>query len=160
MQKLFTLFLFFCCSFSNAQSFQPTVIGSAGADASFTNGFMDWTIGETVTETFSAAPGYFSQGFHQPDSVLIISVADFSAPSFSIYPNPVVRNLFLDFGNSKDFFEMEIIDPTGHVVKNVKISPNGLAQVPFQHFANGIYLVNIFNTNTQQKTSYKLIKTE
>lgn len=160
MKKFLTLVFIFCFSSSYTQSFQPAVIGSAGADASFTNGFMAWTIGETMTETFSASPGYFTQGFHQPDSVLIISVADFDSLFFSIYPNPVVCDLFLDFGNSRDLFEMEIIDLTGKVVKNEKISPNGLVQLPFQHFANGIYLVNIFNTNTQRSISYKLVKTE
>jgi len=50
-----------------AQSFSLEVIGSAGTFATSANGSMAWTIGEVMTETYTSADNFFTQGFHQPD---------------------------------------------------------------------------------------------
>lgn len=55
-----------------AQSFSQYVIGSAGTFATSPQGSMSWTIGEVVIETYSSSSNHFlTQGFHQPDNLVI-----------------------------------------------------------------------------------------
>lgn len=83
-----------------AQSFTPDVIGSAGTFATSASGSMSWTIGEVMTETYSSAGNFFTQGFHQPDTSFVISVIENSQPNISVYPNPIIDNVVIDFSAS------------------------------------------------------------
>lgn len=58
---------------ANAQSFEREVIGSAGTFATSPYGSMEWTIGEVMTETYGSNGNFFTQGFHQPNALEIIT---------------------------------------------------------------------------------------
>jgi len=60
--------------FISAQITSPEVISSSGAYFSNTSGSMSWTLGETVTETFSNGSNILTQGFQQPVSVSITGI--------------------------------------------------------------------------------------
>jgi gliding motility-associated-like protein len=68
-------------SYLHAQSFSQNVVGSSGTFATSANGSMAWTIGEVMIETYSGTGNFFTQGFHQPNSVPIPGeVIDFFIP--------------------------------------------------------------------------------
>src|ERR1044072_8683354 len=63
MKKTLLLLTCLATTYVNAQSLAPQVISSAGT--SFTDGVsqLDWTLGETVTQTFTDGTTILSQGF-------------------------------------------------------------------------------------------------
>src|SRR3990172_6549936 len=115
--KRILLFVFSICLlpsyFLQAQSFSPNVIGSAGTFAISASGSMSWTIGEVMTETYASAGNFFTQGFHQPDTSFVISVSNHVSQNISIYPNPFIDNVTLDFSAATGSYSVEILDMQG-----------------------------------------------
>lgn len=65
----------------NAQSLDREVIGAAGEYTTSTFGSMEWTIGEVITDTYINTVHSFTQGFHQPNTIEIVSnPTDFFIP--------------------------------------------------------------------------------
>lgn len=77
MKKTFISFISISFAFTyqnaNAQSFAREVIGSAGTFATSVYGSMAWTIGEVMTETYDNSGNFFTQGFHQPNTLEILT---------------------------------------------------------------------------------------
>ena len=143
----------------NAQSITPDVIGSAGTFATSTSGSMSWTIGEVMTETYSSSGNFFTQGFQQPDTSFSIGIAQPVSPNFSVYPNPVIDHLVIDFSSASGNYKMEIFDMQGQLLSSSIVTANQTQlNVSFVGFDNGIYLLNITNTETNTKNSYRIIK--
>ncbi len=163
--KRILLFVFPICFlpsyFLHAQSFTPDVIGSAGTFATSASGSMSWTIGEVMTETYSSANNFFTQGFHQPDTSFVISVIDNAQPNISVYPNPVIDNVIIDFSASSGNYSVEIFDMQGQLLRKEPISANQKQlNISFLDFANGMYFLNIINKETNTRSSYKINKAE
>jgi hypothetical protein len=163
MKKIYALL--FCLSvftIGQAQSFDPYVIGSSGTFASSASGSMAWTVGEVMTKTYSSAGNFFTQGFHQPvDTVFIDVIADISTQNISIFPNPVVDNLVIDFSSSSGNYSIEIINMQGQLLRTETVSSGQKRLgISFYNFANGVYLLNIVNVETHSRNSYKINKTE
>jgi len=55
----------------HGQSLTPQVIASSGGYFTNGSGSLSWTIGETITETFTAGSSQLTQGFQQPDVVKV-----------------------------------------------------------------------------------------
>ena len=146
---------------ANAQSSPQTVIGSAGTFTSFTGGSIAWTIGEVITETYSPSGYFFTQGFHQPDTAYLTLVPDLSSQNISIYPNPVVNNLMIDLSLTNGFYKIELFDMQGKLVrKEGTLMHQKQLVIPFYELANGIYLLNIINAETNTRNSYRINKSE
>lgn len=62
--------LFFSAGVS-AQSLSPQVIASSGGFFSNGSGSLSWTLGETMTETFTGGSNQLTQGFQQPEMVKV-----------------------------------------------------------------------------------------
>lgn len=164
MKKLLLFFMSTAFAFGfenvNAQSIGPEVIGSSGTYATSAGGSMSWTIGEVMTETYSASGNYFTQGFHQPDSTFGIGMSTPVAENFSMYPNPVVDNLLVDFSTGSGDHLIEIFDMQGQLLRTEFVPANeSHFNFSFGGFENGVYLLNIINTETNTKSSYRIIKT-
>lgn len=143
-----------------AQSAAPEIIASSGGFFTGGNHSMSWTLGEPLTETYSSSNNYLTQGFQQPFP-LVLSVNNFTAPSFLIYPNPVTTNLQIDFSAVTGFFVVELFDAQGQLLlKKEFSSKQHLLNIDFNDFAQGIYLVNISGNNYNYKGSYKIVKME
>jgi hypothetical protein len=155
---IFTLYLF-AFQNANAQSASETVVGTAGDFATFANGSMSWTIGEVITETYSATGTIFTQGFNQPDTMYLTAVSEQASQLITVYPNPVIDNLVVDLSLTAGNFYVQIIDTQGQKVLQEIISSNqSHLELSFHGFAEGIYLLEMINTETQIKTSYKINK--
>lgn len=81
MKKLLLLLLFIgfflprCC---NAQSLAPAVVASQGDYFLSPTASVAWTIGEVMSETYSATNHFLTQGFHQPNLLPEISFEFFN----------------------------------------------------------------------------------
>ena len=74
------IFITVAIQYANSQSLARDVIGSAGMYITSADGSMAWTIGEVMTDTYSSANNFFTQGFHQPD----LSKPEVKIPPFFI----------------------------------------------------------------------------
>src|SRR6478736_1254128 len=73
-----------------AQSISPDVVASAGDYFLSASGSVSWTIGEPVTDTYTASSNILTKGFQQPVTIDLASVEENSgAGLFAAYPNPV-----------------------------------------------------------------------
>lgn len=163
MKKYTLLLVYVAFAFheAHAQSAPQTVVGSAGAFTTFANGSMSWTIGEVMTETYSSAGNFFTQGFNQPDTMYLTVISEPASQSVSVYPNPVVDNLVIDFSLTSGNYLVEIVDMQGQSLRKELIPANqNKFGISFREFADGIYLLNIVNSESQIRTSYKINKTK
>lgn len=146
---------------ANAQSAPQTVIASTGNFATFANGSMTWTLGEVMTETYAPAGYFFTQGFNQPDTMYVTYVSNPTSPNISVYPNPVVENLIIDLSLSTGAHVLEIFDLQGQLLRKESIPANvNRLNLSFREFANGIYFMNITNTESNIRKTYKINKAE
>lgn len=147
-----------------AQSFQPSVIASAGTSNNFLGGSIQWTIGEVDTETFTSGNYSFTQGFNQPDSSnLPTEVSKISTPQFTVsyYPNPVIGNLNLFFSKSTGTYILQIYGMVGEKISETSISGSSEPIViPFNKYSEGMYILTLINSETSQKVSFKVIKSK
>jgi hypothetical protein len=156
------LLLLFAFTIAKAQSFQPSVIASSGSTATFSGGSMDWTIGEVVTLTATVGSHSFTQGFNQPTSNSNpTGINKTSTPQFTVscYPNPVTNKLFVDFSKASDTYILSVYTVDGKKLNEyMVIDCMQPVVIPFAKYTDGIYIVNIVSSETNQKSSFKVIK--
>lgn len=134
-----------------SQSFQPTVIGSAGTYAAFANGSMAWTIGEVITPTFSSANNFFTQGFHQPEFLLTAAGEVQATSCISIYPNPVQEKIYV---NSDGEFTLLVYNMYGERIMERNLFP-GSNEMNIGNLSSGIYMLTVISQNGT-KQSFKI----
>ncbi|MFU8843753.1 MAG: hypothetical protein ACNA7V_08100 [Bacteroidales bacterium] len=75
MKRCFILILIIGCFFDiSGQTLTPEVISSSGGYFESTNASVSWTLGETVTETFTGTSFILTQGFQQPLGIQITGI--------------------------------------------------------------------------------------
>lgn len=140
------------------QSASPEVIAASGDYFANANNSVSWTLGEAMTETYSASAHFMTQGFQQP-AYNILSVANYTEPSVFVYPNPVINNLWIDFEKVPGNFSVELFDSNGKLLRKEELldGKNNLT-FSFNEYEEGIYLLNIIGKNNIYKCSYKIVR--
>jgi hypothetical protein len=156
-------FLLFCGIISSpavfSQSLQPTVIASDGGFATLTSGTISWTLGETVTETFSSSSNYLTQGFQQPSLVLMNSVGTTGPGKALIYPNPATELITIDLHYLPlALYTIELTDLLGNKISYMSGQNSAVFTFPLSDIANGVYLLTVSSPGFLQ--SYKVIKSK
>ncbi|MFO7864255.1 MAG: T9SS type A sorting domain-containing protein [Salinivirgaceae bacterium] len=147
MRKILLVALFLGGNFISAQE----LVTTSGETFSNTNYQMSFSLGETLTETFSSEEHTLTQGFQQ-GNLTVTSVADpvQTGLSVSVYPNPVQNHLTIE--TDVQGAKYRIINIQGKVVKTGHITETAL-QIDFSYLSNGTYLLNVNGQNT-----HKIIK--
>ena len=100
MKKIYPLLFLLCCVLS-AQAQLKTerdVVASSGDHYSNGDLSVTWTLGETITETYSNGALIVCQGFHQDDK-LVSSTQENKLPfPVSVFPNPTSATLHIKTG--------------------------------------------------------------
>lgn len=153
------LLLCICCflfGFSNAQSLAPSVVGFSGSSFSNATSQLDWTAGETVTNTLSAGSNMLTQGFHQPN--LTITAINEAATDYSVtvFPNPAVDLVHLQFNNTHNV-TVELFSIQGKLLRSVN-AENHL-EIPMTEYKAGTYLLTIQDQSAKVKT-YRIVKSQ
>lgn len=96
------------------------LIGSAGNSATGTTGYVVYSIGETVIDTYDASVNSFTYGFNQPIPGTI-GVLENPSPSITVYPNPTLSFIEVEAqrGSSLVFY-----DASGKVVYTAFMAEN------------------------------------
>jgi hypothetical protein len=98
-----------------SQSVSPDVIATCGDFFSNASGQLQWTLGETITETYSSANNTITQGFHQPNYGIPTSIESPNVLIPIFYPNPFSYMFFIQFGQEQKnlVYDFSIYDSNG-----------------------------------------------
>ncbi|HEY0029243.1 MAG TPA: T9SS type A sorting domain-containing protein [Bacteroidia bacterium] len=142
---------------TTAQSLDPQVISSSGT--TFNNGSsqIDFTTGEPATATLTGSGSGLTQGFHQPQ-LLVTAVDKNIDPNVSVFPNPSVSYLQVQFTDLKENTMLEIYSMEGKLLQSKAVSAVKEVQIDMSSYAPGNYLLSI-KENNKPTITYKISKT-
>ena len=83
------------------------------------------------------------------------SINDFEKKMFNIYPNPTSDALLVNALSNEDITQAKIYDLSGKLLLHLTFA-NHLAQqqIAVEHLANGMYIIEIFSTNSKQQMKF------
>ncbi|MCC6815529.1 MAG: T9SS type A sorting domain-containing protein [Saprospiraceae bacterium] len=155
MYKL--LFLLLALSFDQilAQKLAPTVISSAGAVQKSGNFSLEWTMGETITETKTTSNLIVTQGFHQ-SNLGLTSVKNDENLGISVFPNPAGAFLNIENPDLRNA-RINLINMNGQVILSDKLQLKS-QQLDLNSIIQGTYILTIQDGSQQQ--SFTIEKTK
>jgi hypothetical protein len=165
MKKI--VLLFFICAFSlslRAQYLTPFVVSTSGAFFSNGAGMLSTTIGElAAVTTLSGGSNFLTQGFQQPwDFNVSIPEMTENGFAFDVYPNPSKGNFTLALNSGKDSkVVVKVYDVLGKTVyfeSMNHISGFSSHEINLRKMAEGMYMLEVSNTETSTGKSTKSIK--
>lgn len=163
MQKtLLTGLLLLSLTAVKAQTVVPDVLASSGDFFSNSSGMIQWTIGETMVETYTTTGNFLTQGFHQtfidPNGVAEQQVIG----NLTLFPNPASDQVSLQFdGESSGAYIVEVYNALGQLMNSQQVS---VALGGYRHdivvrdFADGIYFVTVRKVGTEAASSFRINK--
>ena len=159
-QLLFLLFMLAGIHFSAAQTLTPQVVSVAGTSADNGDVYLSWTIGQTVSQTFSADTLMLTQGFEQGE----VSVTPISEglktleADVRVYPNPVQSRLSVDFHSSgNETVRLRLMNLSGRVVLNRAVTSfSNTHEINLSQVPSGTYLLKV-SVENKVKT-FKVVK--
>ncbi|MBL7855389.1 MAG: VCBS repeat-containing protein [Cyclobacteriaceae bacterium] len=137
----------------------PTVIASSGDYFTSAQGSLAWTLGEVMTETYSAGSRVaLTQGFHQPLAYLITDL-DAEALPDAVYPNPVRDVLKIKIMEAGSY-RLNVTNQQGQSIyqMDTKFEAGEVHEIPFSELPAALYVLKLSNTGTQQTELFKIIK--
>ncbi len=157
MKKLLLLSAFaFTFHVINAQSLSHQTVNSAGSTVKISTFNIDYSVGETITETIKGSNNSITQGFIQPEIKIQTGLSFFKDKegcNFSIFPNPTTE--FLEYNSEKtDEADFEVYSITGELVGKYR-STNKTINV--SDLTRGTYLIKL-KCNNSNNTFQKFIK--
>lgn len=159
MKKLYFITFFLAGALSStAQSLASSVIASSGDQFTSASGFLDWTLGEIMTETYQQNNYFFTQGFQQPATIRVTSIEE--EESLWVYPNPTKDVLQVKTVENGDYV-FEVFNLQGQrIVEQKAQSINGtrIHKIDLTDFRVAVYLLRISNTTTGKNDIHKIEK--
>ncbi len=145
MKKLLITIIALLPVLAFGQSLDRQVIGSAGDYASAGNVQLSWTVGEVATTTESSGNLLITQGFQQPDGLVVGIQSPVSGLSINLFPNPTEDMLVLKL-SSKDAKELQLqwFDMLGQVLGKMQTATvygEYSHEYDLSYFAPGTYFL-------------------
>ena len=151
--------LFFCLFFlaANVIIYGQQVIATQGNSSSNSAGALDYTIGEVVIAFGMDDSTHLTQGFHQP--VFRITNIENIEISFevSIYPNPAVDQLNIEFKEIKSGSRVDLYDASGRLLVTSLIRDYTMI-IPFHKYETGVYFLSFISSANQLLKTFKVQK--
>lgn len=157
MKTIYLVSFLFLFSYSKvkAQSLEPQVIGNAGTSFTNTNGSLEFTLGEPVTQTMSngTTTKTLTNGFHQP----IISIStnlgtELLMSGLKVYPVPATDKVMISFPNTPAGSMIELYNECGKLLFSGSNSEPEF-MLPLSEYETGIYFLKVDKGNL-----FKIIK--
>ncbi|MEI6852408.1 MAG: T9SS type A sorting domain-containing protein [Bacteroidota bacterium] len=147
---LFTFTVVLISIGSYSQSLGPEVLASSGDYFTNSNLKLSWTLGEMVTETFSAGGTFLTQGFQQSSYAPFAIDENEENKMISVYPNPFSDIITISTGNLTDL-KVQVFDLQGKNIMERTIETSN-KQLDFSAFEQGMYLIMVLNKTNPLKT--------
>jgi hypothetical protein len=153
-QLLFFGFTLFLSSTLFSQTIKKQLIANAGTSFSNSNSTIYWSIGETMTKSYSNELLIF-EGFHLPKEESITSTSKHlnSQAAAVLFPNPNSGQFTLRLNQVNYPMEYTLYSVHGQVVKNGILS-NEKYDFDISKFPQGVYHLKIQNSNYNTSISF------
>ena len=160
---LILIFLFFNTVEAFSQSIQRSVIfSSAGNYADAGTLHLQSNIGELMADTYAHPQGMLSQGFVQPETMMITLVNDHAGKiEAKAFPNPVTDKLYIELGATDvSSLVIEVFDLLGkkQSLPLSKANAGGHYELSFEDMQAGIYFVRISSGSGHYTKTFKINK--
>lgn len=148
----------------SAQAISREVVATAGEFQEEEGYVLEWTIGETVSETFVKGDEQFTQGFHQPYLYQITDIPDPGLTkdyTIDIYPNPAEYFFYVEFDPAQDREPLELIlfNTSGSKIYETPIDPHiHKYKINIQHLASDMIQMIITDKERSFYNRFKIIK--
>ena len=142
---------------ASGQTLSPEVFASAGTSMIGANGGLEFTIGEVVTTTLPSGGGSLTQGFQQPN-IILVGVEEFiDVYTINLYPNPVQQFVTIET-NSDEELQAKIYNAHGQLVIDHKVFTQK-AVLNLDGIADGPYFLHITRLSGEAVKNFSIIKT-
>ena len=137
------------------------VIASTGSCFTTPDVSLSWTLGEPISETDVSTNGYLTQGFQQPQTIVVTDVTNpvSNQGNVSAYPNPFTGVISLQNNNEGKTLNIELVDMQGKTVLKQNMVTQQ-QQFDLSAFANGIYFLRVYDTDNKLVQTLKIDKTK
>ena len=150
------LLFFIACLLSNFLNGQQ-VIGTQGGSNSNSAGSLDYTIGEVVVTFGSDDSTHLTQGFHQPVFEITNIVTIEINFEVSIYPNPAVDQLNIQFKELHQGARFDLYDANGKLLFT-RLITDPFMTIPFSNYETGVYFLSFISKNNELLNTFKVQK--
>jgi hypothetical protein len=158
---LLSLLLLLCGTKVEGQSISRYVFGSSGTEGSVGSVLIYSNVGEMMVNTISAGTDVLTQGFEQPENIIITSLHDLgSGQNFLVFPNPVLDKFNIRY-NGPGPLTVSIYTVQGALLwrERPSVFEQGLSPImDVTDLKSGIYLIMIENREGQALQTSKFIK--
>ncbi len=137
-----------------AQTTKPEVFASGGKTATVGATQVSYTIGEPMTQQFTAGNYILTQGFHQPIKGFV-GIAENFNPTIQIFPNPTTDEIHVILPDNPGEYTMSIYNSAGQLVKTL-VSAESKQKISLKEEAAASYFLQISGTSFSNQ--YTIIK--
>ena len=150
-------FIFGLTDYATAQELNPSVISTGGETFTASGYFLDFVIGELVTESYTEQGVMLTQGFLQGvEEELGVNEQTISVDDIDVYPNPFSDMIYIMCKDKDKPIRIEIEDIQGCMVHSLQFNNNSM-KVRLKQLNPGLYVLRlIFPDNNF--VSKKIIK--
>jgi hypothetical protein len=144
-----------------AQEISREVTTPAGDRYSNSDYIINWTLGETVSETMSDGSLMLTHGFQQ-GSLVITRIDDPDMNFLSgvdVFPNPVTDYVNVKFSDISYQAEILLYDLNGKLLKR-EIASEKIHSISFEDYSSGTYILRINSVNQKHSANFKIIKNQ
>ncbi len=141
-----------------SQSLSQSVVASSGGNGTGEGISIQWTIGETFTETLQGDALILTQGFHQTD-LIVTSIDEISGVEVEIlaFPNPATEHVTIGVhDDSYTGMTYRLADFLGNILA-VGALDGFETQVSFSKLQSGVYFLVVSSSEQHLKT-FRIVK--
>lgn len=160
MKKTLLLFLgLFSAGWGYSQSASPSVIASDGDHINAGSFQLDYTVGEVVIETVYGDSLTLTQGFHQPNLMLISGIDELPELTVKVYPNPTAGQLQIQTSSETLSLRWQLTNTNGQVLIQSKTATTSPSEtLDLANFPAGTYWLSFRNLENRILKSFQIIK--
>jgi hypothetical protein len=161
MKTKFLIFFVLFVNHTQGQSLGRYIIGSFGDFSSTSSGTtLSSTLGEITGTTESSHSTFITQGFQQPDALIITSIfkPKYNNLFISVFPNPTSQYVTIKKDCTQSLY-VELTDVLGQVIYSYMFEQRS-TEINLQTLSLGTYFLSIKTTNNQFIQSFKIQKTQ
>lgn len=150
---LFALLLSICYLGAHAQPHD--LIAASGASFKTSTGYLDLSIGELFTATYTTSSAVLTQGFHQTRLRTGVPVISPSAIQMSVYPNPVKERISLQV-EQPEGFDYFLFDSRGILLQRGQVLGER-TEIDLSALAPAIYILRVSN-HKEEARLFQIVK--
>jgi hypothetical protein len=154
--------MIWCCIFVLGMTgiHAQEVIPITGGNASGSGGFVNYTIGQLVYNTYTGVNGSVAQGIQQPYEISTVSgIEEVNGITlqYNVYPNPTLDYIILKVENFQLLMlNFQLYDFNGKLLQKHQID-NSETKVSFNGLLPAVYFLKVIQDDKEVKI-FKIIK--